>query len=197
MRNFIKEHKDLLSTILILASAPLLAWLLTLFVFQSYVVDGSSMQTTLKDKDRLIVTKYKKTLSKITSNDYIPNRYDIVVFDHRDRYGMRTVEDKQLIKRVIGVPGDRVVIADGIVKVYNKDHPDGFNVDREGPERNASTVNLTEGHIDQTINAGEIFVLGDNRSNSLDSRVFGTLPSGDIVGKANFRIYPFDKSQRL
>lgn len=197
MQNFIKEHKDLLSTLLILVSAPLLAWLLTVFVFQSYVVEGSSMETTMHNKDRLIVVKYKKTFSRVTTQDYIPKRYDIIVFNHKDAYSLGAVESKQLIKRVIGLPGDRVVIKEGLVTIYNKDNPEGFSVDREGPEKNTTTVSITSGSIDETVNEGEVFVLGDNRSNSLDSRVFGTVPESDIVGKATFRIYPFGKTKHF
>lgn len=197
MQNFIKEHKDLLSTLLILVSAPLLAWLLTVFVFQSYVVEGSSMETTMHNKDRLIVVKYKKTFSRITTQDYIPKRYDIIVFNHKDAYSLGAVESKQLIKRVIGLPGDKIVIKEGLVTIYNKDNPEGFSIDREGPEKNTTTVSITSGSIDETVGEGEVFVLGDNRSNSLDSRVFGTVPESDIVGKATFRIYPFGKTKHF
>lgn len=197
MKNYIKEHKDLLSTILILVSAPLLAWVLTLLIFQSYVVEGSSMETTLQDKDRLIVTKYKQTLSKITNSHHLPERYDVIVFNHRDNYSLGAVEDKQLIKRVIGLPGDRVVIKDGVVTVFNKQNPDGIGVDSQGPEKNASTVSVTSGNFDETLVDDEVFVLGDNRGNSLDSRVFGPISVDDIVGQANFRVFPFSKSQKL
>ena len=197
MRNYIKAHKDLLSTILILVSAPLLAWMLTIFVLQSYVVEGSSMETTLQDKDRLIVSKYNRTIAKITTKQYQPQRYDVIVFNHKDHYSFGEVENKQLIKRVIGLPGDRVVIKDGVVKVYNKNNPDGLNVDREGPEKNINTVSVTAGNLDQMIQAGEVFVLGDNRGNSLDSRVFGAVDDDNIVGHATLRIFPFSKSQKL
>lgn len=192
-KNFFREN---LSTIAILIFAPLTALFMINFVFQTYEVDGPSMETTLADNDRLIVTKTGKTMSRITREDYIPDRYDIIVFNHRGDFGFGDkVTQKQLIKRVIGVPGDRVVVKDGIVTVYNKQNPDGFLVDRAGPE--SKVIGVTNGNIDQTIKNGEIFAMGDNRDNSLDSRVFGTVTSSDIVGKLALRIYPFDKTQRF
>lgn len=196
-KDYIQSHKDLISTILVLISAPLLAWLLTLFVFQSYIVEGSSMETTLKDKDRLIVAKHQRTISRLTNHAYIPKRYDIIVFNHNDNYNFGEDGKRQLIKRVIGLPGDRVVIREGVVTVYNKENPDGMFVDRLGPENDTRNVSITSGQFDETISDGQLFVMGDNRANSLDSRIFGTISSNDIVGQAIYRVYPFDKSQKL
>lgn len=185
-----------LSTLAILILAPLLAITMATFVFQTYEVDGPSMESTLQNKDRLIVLKTDRTKARITRKHYIPDRYDIIVFNERADFGFDgQVAEKQLIKRVIGVPGDRVVVKDGIVTVYNKANPEGFLVDREGPEKLA--IGVTSGNIDQTIRDGEVFVMGDNRENSLDSRAFGTVNADDIVGKLAVRIYPFDKVQRF
>ena len=184
----ISEH---LSTILILISAPLLAILITVFVFRTYQVDGPSMETTLHDNDRLIINKLPKTFSKIAGSHYIPERDDIIVFSQRSSFDQSGNSKKQLIKRVIGLPGDQVVIKDGVVTIYNDENPDGLLVDRDGPQ--AAVIKQTSGNIDETVNEGEVFVLGDNRGNSSDSRAFGTISSDDIVGKLTFRIFPFDK----
>jgi signal peptidase I len=169
---------------------------ITHFIFQLYAVDGPSMNTTLANNDRLIVVKTSKTFASIKGGKYIPNRYDIIVFNERGDFGFdQQVTEKQLIKRVIGLPGDRVVVKDGVVTVYNKENPDGFLVDRAGPE--SKVIGVTTGNIDQTIKDGEVYVMGDNRENSLDSRVFGTVPSSDIVGRLAVRLYPFDKTQRF
>jgi signal peptidase I len=186
--------RENLYTLLILLAAPLLAVLIINFVFRTYQVDGPSMESTLQDQDRLIILKVPKTISKITGNDYIPNRYDIIVFTHRGGFDSPTGE-RQLIKRVIGLPGDRVVIKDNLVTVYNKEHPSGFLVDRFGPE--SGVITITGGNIDETVKDGEVFVMGDNRENSLDSRGLGTVQSEDIVGKLTFRIFPFHKLDKF
>jgi signal peptidase I len=153
--------------------APIVALFLTAFVFQSYQVDGPSMEATLQNKDRLIVTKTGRTWSRITGKNYVPKRYEIIIFNHTGEFGSQQVSEKQLVKRVIGLPGDRVVVKDNVVTVYNKEHPNGFMIDREGPEKNV--ISNTNGSIDETVKPGEIYVMGDNRENSLDSRSFGAI----------------------
>lgn len=185
-----EKIKENLSTILILVSAPLLAILLSVFVFRTYQVDGPSMLTTLHDKDRLIINKMPVTFSKITGKDYIPNRYDIIVFEHKGQLSATGIVEKQIIKRVIALPGERIVIKDGFATVFNNEYPQGFKVDDLGPEANVITT--TKGNIDETVKQGEVFVMGDNREESLDSRAIGTINSDQIIGKLVVRIYPFD-----
>lgn len=188
------NRKELLSTLSILIIAPLIAVLLTFYVFQSYEVDGPSMEKTLHHNDRLIVTKLGKTWSRITNDPYIPNRYAVIVFNYTGQHNYE-VDKKQLIKRVIGLPGDKVVIHDGVVTIYNSEHPNGFYPDEVGPE--AAVITTTEGSLEQTVKPGEVFVLGDNRGNSLDSRAFGTIPADDIVGTLSARVYPFDAIKKF
>jgi signal peptidase I len=185
--------KGVISTIALLIMAPVIALTLTAFVFQSYEVDGPSMQSTLQNRDRLIVLKIPRTIARLTHHDYIPNRGDIIIFDHPD--GSGAGEAKQLIKRVIALPGERVVVKDGIVTVYSKEHPNGFSPDKTLPY--GKVITDTEGDVDLTVPEGEVFVCGDNRSNSLDSRYFGTVPANNIVGKLGLRVYPFNKAERF
>ena len=188
-----ERHKDgwqnALSTIAILILAPVVAILLTTFVFQSYEVDGPSMEDTLQNRDRLIVWKVPRTFSKVTGNPFIPARGEIIVFN-RDE-AAEPGGQRQLIKRVIAVPGERVVVRDNRITVYNKEHPDGFNPDTHGGYGNHAQN--TQGNIDVTVPKGEVFVAGDNRPNSLDSRAFGTVPADGIVGNLAIRIFPFNK----
>ena len=102
---------SLFSTVGILLLAPLIAVLLTLFVFQSYQVDGPSMETTLQNNDRLIVWKLPRTWARVTGHQYVPGRGDIIILNESglSTYGSNS-DTKQLVKRVIGLPGDRVVI---------------------------------------------------------------------------------------
>lgn len=183
--------RSILSTIAILIIAPLIALLLTAFVFQSYEVDGPSMETTLQNQDRLIVYKLPKTLARLTGQQYTPRRGDIIIFNRTDSSEFGTNSTRQLIKRVIALPGERVVVKDGKVTVYNDEHPSGFHPDDAAY---GSVIQNTAGEIDLTVPEHQIFVCGDNRPQSLDSRAFGPVPTKDLVGKLVLRLYPFSKA---
>ncbi|MDQ3159171.1 MAG: signal peptidase I [bacterium] len=176
----------IIATIGIFLLAPLVAVFLTAFVFQSYEVDGPSMETTLQNQDRLVVYKFPKTWANIFGNEFIPDRGDIVIFTRDEGFG----QTRQLIKRVIGVPGDHVVIENGKVTVYNDANPQGYD-----PDEGQAYVqpNGTQNNVDVTVGDDEVFVLGDNRSNSLDSRIFGPIKQNELTGKLLLRIYPLNK----
>ena len=184
--------KSILSTVAILIIAPLIALSLTAFVFQSYEVDGPSMETTLQNRDRLIVYKLPKTIASITGHAYVPHRGDIIIFSRQDGFEFGTTQKRQLIKRVIAYSGERVVVKNGKLTVYNTEHPDGFRPD-DNPY--GKVIVTTPGDIDITVPEGQIYVCGDNRPNSLDSRSFGPISTNDIVGKLVLRVYPFNKGQ--
>ncbi len=187
--------KSVISTLLILLAAPVIALLLVNFVFQSYQVDGPSMSTTLENQDRLIVVKTKRTWARITHHDYLPHRGDIIIFIKRGLSDETQGGDKQLVKRVIGLPGDRVVVTNGILTIYNKQHPDGFQPDKTYSY--GSVIVTTPGEVDVTVPPGQVFVCGDNRPNSLDSRAFGPIPAQDIVGKLSIRMLPFSEFRKF
>jgi signal peptidase I len=179
-----------------LIAAPIIAVLLINFVFQSYEVDGPSMETTLSDSDRLIIWKVPRTISRLTGREYIPNRGDIVVFHKGGLYDRSRSENRQLIKRVIGLPGDRVEVMNGGITIYNSDYPDGFQPDKEsGYEIDLQTI--AGNNIDIEVPDGELFFVGDNRVNSLDSRSFGTIPADSVVGRLIFRMTPLNNAQRF
>jgi signal peptidase I len=190
-----ENWRNIASTIAILLIAPLFALFLITFVFQSYLVDGPSMQTTLQDKDRLIVWKVPRTWARLTGHPYIPKRGDVVVFvePKLERFGQSA--SKQLIKRVVALPGERVVVDDGTLTVYNDEHPDGFQPDETLPY--GDVVHTTPGQLDVTVPEGHIFVAGDNRTNSLDSRAFGPIDADNIVGKLVARFLPIDEVKRF
>lgn len=177
-------RKDLLSTIFLFAGALFTAILLNVFVFQSYEVDGQSMQPTLQNHDRLIIYKFGKTLSKIERKTFMPKRGDIIVF-HKPNG-----TSDQLIKRVIGLPGDHVVVKNDKITIYNSAHPEGFNPD-DAPY--GGELEPTSGNVDVMVGAGEVFVCGDNRipGASLDSRsLLGNIDTKLIVGKLVLRYLP-------
>lgn len=146
--------KSFLSTFLLIVGALVFELLINTFVFQSYEVDGSSMEPTLHNRDRLIIWKLPHTWGALTHHGYQPQRGDVIVFKKPDGSG------EQLIKRVIGLPGDRVVVKDGKITVYNKEIPGGFNPD-DAPY--GKDLEETSGSVDVSVAPGEVFVSGDNR----------------------------------
>ncbi|HLZ14426.1 MAG TPA: signal peptidase I [Candidatus Saccharimonadales bacterium] len=187
--------KNVASTIAVLLLAPIFAILLTAFVFQSYQVDGPSMQSTLFNNDRLIVWKAPRTWARLTKHAYIPKRGDIIVFTDPNLAQFGQDPNKQLIKRVIGLPGERVVVANNVVTIYNTGHPQGFNPDFTLPYQRLG--HDTAGNIDLTVPKDHVFVMGDNRPDSLDSRMFGPVPADHIVGKLIIRVLPVNEMRRF
>ena len=165
-----------------------LALLIRFFIAAPYVVQGASMEPNFQDWDYLIVQKMTACIpfSSHESCAYIgaPERGDIIVLD------LPQNESRALIKRVIGLPGETVVLTGQSVIIVNAEHPEGFTLS----EPYLDTANLTgTNEMTKTLGADEYFVLGDNRRVSADSRVWGTLPRKDIVGRVFIRLYPFGK----
>lgn len=185
--------RSILITIAILIAAPLTALLITNFVFQSYEVFGPSMQSTLHEGDRLIVVKAPRTWARIIGKDYQPTRGEIIVFVKKDLLIGGDSGNKQLIKRVIALPGERVAIKDGIVTVFSPSRPEGFVPDQEAAY--GSVIKKTSIDGAWVVGANQLFVCGDNRDNSLDSRTFGPIDESDIVGTAKFRFLPTSQAR--
>lgn len=183
--------RSFFSFVAIIISAILIAVCLIQFIFQSYQVEGSSMERTLQNGDRLIVLKTGRTWARLTRDPYLPKRGEIVVFHRSDAASRFEGEDKQLIKRVVALPGERVVIRDGVLTVYNNQFPNGFQPDNQGDYTIASS--FTSGEEDEIVPSGHVYVMGDNRGNSRDSRDLGPIPSREIVGNLALRIFPLNK----
>jgi signal peptidase I len=185
--------REVFSTIGILLIALGVALFIIAFVFRSYQVDGPSMENTLQNADKLIIWKVPRTWSDITGHPYVPNRGDIIVFTESGLSQFGQQDTKQLIKRVIGLPGDHLVLANGYYTIYNKQHPQGFNPDKTLPYgRNIPT---TSGNVDITLGKDQIFVSGDNRPDSLDSRAFGPINANQIIGKLVLRVFPINQAK--
>ncbi len=185
--------RELFSTLGILVSALVIALLMIGFVFRSYQVDGPSMQNTLQNGDKLIIWKVPRTWARLTHHAYIPNRGDIIVFSESGLSQFGQADTKQLIKRVIGLPGERVTVRNGSYTVYNKANPQGFNPDKTLPY--GKDIPATSGDIDTTLAANQLFVSGDNRPDSLDSRAFGPINADQIVGKLAIRVFPISHAE--
>jgi signal peptidase I len=182
-----EKSGGILSTIGILLLALFFSLFIISFVFRSYAVDGNSMQPTLQNSDKLIIWKVPRTLARISGNAYIPNRGDVIVFD-QDVTACGSTGSKQLIKRVVGLPGDRVVIANNAITIYNTANPTGFQPDKTLPY--GGHIQSTSGNVDLKLPAGQIFVAGDNRPDSCDSRFFGPVKADYIIGKLAVRVLP-------
>jgi signal peptidase I len=148
------------------------------FVARSYYIPSGSMLPTLQINDRLIVDK----LSYRFAN---PVRGDIVVFDPPAKLGFKDA----FIKRVIGLPGDRVEVKNG--KVYVNDKVLSEKYIEEAPSYTWSSTSLTP---DGIVPEGHYLVLGDNRNNSYDGHYWGFIPKDRIVGKAVVRFWPIDRA---
>lgn len=147
------------------------------FVFKPFVVKGASMEPNFHEKEYLIIDELTYRLSD-------PHRGDIIV--------LRTYTDDReyFLKRVIGLPGERVQIVNGRVRIYNKDHADGFYLN-ESNYLSPSVV--TTGDTDITLKSDEYFVMGDNRSASLDSRRIGPIKNKDVIGRVLLRGWPLER----
>lgn len=159
-----KERKktSYVSTIIFCFIGLVLGILLRKYVIEIERVSGESMYPTLNDKEYILVSK--------TASEY--KRGDIVIFDSND------YANNLYIKRVIGIAGDHIKIANGKVYLNNKQLKEDY----------LDANIITEGEVDLIVPKGEYFVLGDNRGNSKDSRVFGTVKKKYIKSKLKLEL---------
>jgi signal peptidase I len=142
------------------------------FVAEAYRIPSESMVPTLEVGDRILANKF---IYRFTE----PEKGDIIVFDSVDEE-----DDQTLIKRVVGIAGDEIRVEDGVLFV-NGEAQDEPYLNEELPFRGFyGPTEVPEGHI---------FVMGDNRGNSADSRVFGPLPLENVKGEAFARFWPVSK----
>lgn len=143
-----------------------------MFIAQPFIVSGASMQETFHNGEYLIV-------DQVSYHLHSPERGDVVIF----RYPKDP--SKYFIKRIIGVPGDTITIEDSTVTIVNEENPDGFILNEPYIKSMRPGVTITEELGDR-----EYFVMGDNRDESSDSRVWGVLQEERIIGKAFLRLFP-------
>jgi signal peptidase I len=168
--------------IIVLAVALGSAALIRVFVFQQYYIDGSSMETTLQPHDRVLVNKLSYRLHDV-------NRGDVVVFD-RVTGGGASVQHDDLIKRVIALEGETIEIRSCDVYI-DGDLLDEPYLSEESQALSDPTARCGQADMPAlTVPDGDVFVMGDNRANSSDSRMFGPIDTDLIRGRAFVVIWP-------
>jgi len=176
-----KQKNEVLEWMKAIAIALVLVVLIRWLLFKPFIVDGPSMQPNFHTGERVIVNE---VLYDIRS----PHRGEVIVFHVPS-------EGRDFIKRVIGVAGDKVTVEGDVVTVNGKPVNETYI---QGAIDNAHNNNAlynnknfpNEDFTDGTVPEGHVFVMGDNRSDSTDSRMIGYVPLGDIVGRADLIFWP-------
>lgn len=156
----IKKEKKFITIVIIII-------ILKIFVFNFILVKGDSMNPKFKNNDFMFLNKIIYRFSNI-------KRQEVVVIKYKDN---------DLIKRIIGLPNDKIKVENGKLYINNKEVKENYI--------NSYTASYDFDEI--TLKDNEYFVMGDNRYNSYDSRNFGTITKNNIIGRVEFRIFPFDK----
>jgi signal peptidase I len=157
--------------VILLISFALVFGFVRPFVVEAFYIPSQSMVPTLKVQDRVLVNKFIYRFSE-------PERGDIVVFQSVEGGG------EDLIKRVMGVPGDEIAVRGGKLLVNGEPHSEPY-VNKKFPDRSTfAPTRVPKGHY---------FMMGDNRANSRDSRFFGPVPKKNIEGEAFLRFWPPDR----
>lgn len=168
---------DLLKLVVIAAVS---IFLIRYYLFQPFYVKGASMEPNFDDHEYLVI-------SKLTYRLRTPQRGDVIVFrypgDQREYF----------LKRIIGLPGERVKVANGQVTIYNIAHPEGAKLEESYLPKDLATM----GDKTSTVAENQYFVLGDNRGNSFDSRRFGPIDQNLIIGQVWLRGWPISRVERF
>lgn len=166
--SFIKETLSYAAIALFIV-VPIRMW-----VAQPFVVNGASMDVTFADGEYLVVDEISYRFNE-------PERGDVLIFKYPQD------PSKYFIKRLIGLPGETVIVKNDVVTIVNAEHPNGV-VLKESYIHTPSFLTRT-----MTLGADEYFVMGDNRGVSSDSRVWGPLPKNDVIGRPLVRLLPLSK----
>jgi signal peptidase I len=170
--------REIIETLLLAA----LIFFLVRLVVLNFRVDGGSMLPNLDNEEMLLVNRNAYQHVDLNGSRYYPfdppARGDVIVFDPP------TNSDKPYIKRIIGLPGDEITFGDGHVFINGQPLEEDYITERTRCGRSDT--------CDVVVPPDTVYVLGDNRGNSQDSRVFGTVPVGNIIGKAWLSYWPPD-----
>ena len=148
------------------------------FLFKPFYVKGASMEPNFSEHEYLIIDELSYRFRE-------PERGEVIVFKYPEN------PKEYFLKRVIGLPGETVKVAEGGITVYNKQKPEGLSIVESYLPKDLTT----SGEKIVTLGENQYFVLGDNRANSYDSRRFGAIDKSLIVGRAWLRGWPVNKIQ--
>ena len=181
------KRRSLAEYLLVAICAVVAALLVQAYVVKPYRIPSESMAATLVPQDRVLVNKVVYRMRD-------PHRRDIVVIDSK-------VLNKVLIKRVVGLPGERIALKDGAVYIDGRRLSEPY-VDVSGGRREQTDPVFGTGktwalETPYVIPPGNYFVMGDNREVSDDSRDWGTVPRNEIVGEAFFTYWPLNRAHGL
>ena len=164
--------------------------LISFFIIDLTTVKGRSMEPTLYENNRLIVLKSHIKIQNLFGQ-YVPKRGEVIIFKTKNPINNK---DHLLVKRVIGLPGEKIQISSGVLTIYNQKYPNGFT-----PSTSTSIPDLQQLPVNEEFNMqiqnDEVFVLGDNFLNSQDSRTIGNIPLDSIESVLILRLWPFNQFQ--
>lgn len=176
--------RSLIEWVAVAVGALAVALLIKAFLLQAFFIPSASMHDTLAVNDRVLVNKLSYAIGEV-------DRGDIIVFDRPERAG-GPIDD--FIKRVVALPGETITFVGGEVFINGQRLQEPY-VDGASTEHRSSAI-IGEGCVNEpapdtcTLAEGYFFVMGDNRSNSTDSRDFGPIPEDTIVGRAFLKVWP-------
>lgn len=177
--DFWRFSAELIKTAIIVS---VLAYVIRLFILQPFIVEGSSMYPQFQTQDYLLVDKVSYRLHQ-------PERGDIIVFRYPNDLSINYV------KRVIGLPGEKVVIEDGIVTVFPTVTDKGIVLEEKYiPSENSTRLPSGASRAEFLVPKDQYFVLGDNRQASSDSREWGFLPKEDLIGRVVVQAFPLNRA---
>ena len=171
--------------VIVLVVALVVALGIRTYVLQQFYISGPSMETTLYQPNRVLVNKLSYRLHDV-------NRGDVVVFDRVTSNG-ESIQHDDLIKRVIGLPGEKISISKCVVYVnkvaLKEPYLDSRDTEQEDLNERCRQPEMAE----LVVPAKQVFVLGDNRPQSMDSRMFGSVDKNRIVGRAFVVLWPLSR----
>jgi signal peptidase I len=181
--------RQLVEWVVVVAVALVVAMLIRLFLLQQFYISGPSMETTMFTDNRVLVNKLAYRIGDV-------NRGDIVVFDRVTMNGT-DVEHDDLIKRVIALEGEQIEIRKCVVYIDGKALSEPYLPSRDTNQPDLSNRCGTVDMEMQTVEEGSIFLMGDNRPQSFDSRMFGAIKKDLVIGRAFVLIWPPTSWSRL